>query len=390
MALISMNGGGDITQVLADEDWIVEQHLPGRLWTIGQGNNAANTPVQIGSGVNWSRLYPIGPQSGTTHFAMTKDGQVYGWGTYNDTGQLGIGSTANQTSPGTALSGSYKNWRLVTGGSSSAGIRSDGTLWTWGQGYYGLLLDGSTANRTTPSKVGTDTDWHLIQYPTNGSMVLLKTNGDLYLQNTIYSGYSGANISALSLNREAGPWGKARQIASDDGSLVILGEDGKMYLFDGANFNWGRSGQSSPIDLGAIISSAGDRSWSQVAVMGYKFGTNVANWTQSIIAIAGDGTLWSYGYNDYGQLGLGDTTYRTSFVQVGTSNDWKQVISSGINYRACMAVKHDGTLWAWGRNQGLFGNGSTADSYSPVRVGSYNYWKEIAVSQGKFVGISYY
>jgi hypothetical protein len=68
------------------------------------------------------------------------------------------------------------------------------------------------------------------------------------------------------------------------------------------------------------------------------------------IAIREDGTLWSTGHNNVGQLGMSNETIQSSssFIQIGTDNDWA-TISTGFN--RTFAIKTDGTLWRWGNSE---------------------------------------
>lgn len=61
------------------------------------------------------------------------------------------------------------------------------------------------------------------------------------------------------------------------------------------------------------------------------------------LAVKSDGSRWAWGYNEYGQLGFGDTTNREYPLRVGTDTDW-QAVDAGASHS--MAVKSDGTLWA--------------------------------------------
>jgi len=86
------------------------------------------------------------------------------------------------------------------------------------------------------------------------------------------------------------------------------------------------------------------------------------------LAVKTDGTLWAWGNNGYGQLGLGDITHRSSPVQVGALTTWSS-ISAG--YLGSAAIKTDGTLWAWGNNEnGQVGDFSQTNRSSPVQVSS--------------------
>lgn len=95
------------------------------------------------------------------------------------------------------------------------------------------------------------------------------------------------------------------------------------------------------------------------------------------LAIKNDGSLWAWGNNFGGQLGDGTTANSTVPVRVGTDNDWSSVFASSGYFS--MALKSDGTLWAWGINWfGQLGNGTTANTAIPVQVGTDNNWQIIS------------
>jgi len=98
----------------------------------------------------------------------------------------------------------------------------------------------------------------------------------------------------------------------------------------------------------------------------------------SSLAVKTDGTLWSWGQNASGQLGLGNTTNYSSPKQVGALTAWSKI--GGSRY-AASAIKTDGTLWAWGSNEnGKLGLGNTTYYSSPKQVGVLTTWK--AVTKG--------
>ena len=93
------------------------------------------------------------------------------------------------------------------------------------------------------------------------------------------------------------------------------------------------------------------------------------------VATKTDGTLWSWGYNNGGDLGQNDRTHRSSPVQIpGTT--WNEcAIGNGFAY----AKKTDGTLWAWGKNlYGMLGQNNVVYYSSPVQVGSETDWHKIS------------
>ena len=113
----------------------------------------------------------------------------------------------------------------------------------------------------------------------------------------------------------------------------------------------------------------------------------LSNWTQIAagnshwLAVQNPGTLWACGYNGYGELG--NNTSSTSQgastpIQIGVLTTWSQVAAG--NYSS-YAIQNTGTLWAWGYNaQGQLGQGNTNNYSSPVQIGALSNWTQIAVN----------
>ncbi|MBU2527892.1 right-handed parallel beta-helix repeat-containing protein [bacterium] len=107
--------------------------------------------------------------------------------------------------------------------------------------------------------------------------------------------------------------------------------------------------------------------------------SSVSGGLEHTIAVRADGTLWAWGLNNYGQLGLGDITARYIPTQVGVDTNWSSV-SGGYDHVS--AVKTDGTLWAWGRNDyGQLGLADFSIRYAPVQVGADTNWSSVSCGE---------
>ena len=167
----------------------------------------------------------------------------------------------------------------------------------------------------------------------------------------------------------------------------------------GALSNWGTvsapgagsSGDTLSIKNNNTLWSWGDNTYGQLGLntsTSYSSPVQVgalSTWTQiacgyAVGARQNNGTLWTWGYNFYGQLGQSDTTNRSSPVQVGALTTWTNVSSGRFHI---LALQNPGTLWAWGLNSlGQLGISNQTNYYSPVQVGTLNYWTQIAAGNG--------
>lgn len=146
---------------------------------------------------------------------------------------------------------------------------------------------------------------------------------------------------------------------------------------DGSLWGWGFNGNGQ-LGMSVINQSltsptkiSDDMDWKEIAAGSFHS-----------LAIKKNGTLWGSGLNANGQVGAGSEAQYEEFVQIGTDTDW---VSIEAGYVSSYAIKKDGSLWAWGYNyNGQLGLGHSNDIYVPTRVGSDNDWQSLSCG-GLFV-----
>ena len=297
--------------------------------------------------------------------------ELWTWG-LNSSGQLGDGTTTSRSSPGTTVGGAATWIQISAGPTRSGGVKSDGTLWTWGGAGFGSLGDGSTTSRSSPgTTAGGGTNWK--QVAMGVSSAAIKTDGTLWTWG--YDGYGllGAgttNTSRSSPGTTAGGGTNWKQVTIGGTMMAAIKTDGTLWTWGaggGGKLGEGTTGsRSSP-----GTTAGGGTNWKFV---------NLTHGSSSVAAIKTDGTLWTWGGNGSGQLGTGNTTGRSSpGTTVGGGTNWDSVSMCDQN---CIAIKTDGTLWTWGQGFfGCLGTGNTTDRSSPgTTAGGGTDWKYVQLN----------
>jgi len=103
------------------------------------------------------------------------------------------------------------------------------------------------------------------------------------------------------------------------------------------------------------------------------------------LAIKRDGSLWAWGDNPEGQLGNGTKIKESAPIRVGTDTNWLAAAGGGYH---TLAIRTDGTLWGWGRNdEGQLGDGTKANRLTPVQIGSDKDWVAVAAGEKHSIGV---
>ena len=157
-------------------------------------------------------------------------------------------------------------------------------------------------------------------------------------------------------------------ITAGDGSTYAIKADGTLWAW-----GWNESGQlgiGGGPEKTAVPQQVGTETNWKSAASGQAFA----------FFIKEDGTLWATGDNSKGIQGVGDGVGHKSPTQIGTDNNWVSVTATRFFGRSAIGLKADGTLWAWGEGEmGALGLGNYANQSTPKQIGTDTDWKQASV-----------
>ena len=339
--------------------------------------------------------------------AITEDGSLWMWG-WNINGQLGDGTTEEKHAPVKVM----ENVKMISLGEYHSGaIKEDGSLWMWGSNDAGQLGDGTTEEKLTPVKVMENVksvglgDFYSGAIKEDGSLWTWGDNGygqlgdgtneskDIpvkIMENVKNVSFSDVHSGAI----------------KEDGSLWMWGDNGYGQLGDGTNGTYAARKHSpvkvmenvKEISLGNAHSGAikedgslwtwGWNYWGQLGDgtnedknTPVKIMENVKNVNLGVAcsgAITEDGNLWMWGANDKGQLGDGTNEDKNTPVKF-----MENIKSVNLGAHDSGVIKEDGSLWMWGDNGcGQLGNGTIVDSMYPINItGQFNQTQQLNTAE---------
>ncbi len=308
-----------------------------------------------------------------TSYAVKTDGTVWVWGA-NNYGQAGQGTTTPDRYHSPVQVPGLEGVIAITAGRNSHvyALKEDGTVWAWGRGNNGSIGDSFNVNRYSPVKVNGLTniraiaagDYHVLAIRSDGTVWSwgLNSTGQLGDGNTVIK-YAPVKVKDLD---------NIVYIAAGDLHSMAVDKDGKIYTWGSTEYGQLGNGTSSgvypvPIDVNWPLTALVPEGVSFDVYPGI---TNTINprrvsaghWFTN--CIRDDASVWSWGHNANGELGIGNTTRQLSPLQTINISDMLSISAGGSH---TLSIESNGTLWVWGYNAyGQLGRGDTVNSLIPI------------------------
>lgn len=340
----------------------------GGLYMVGENSSSQlgdgtivskSSPIQITNAYDWAT---ISCGVGFTG-AIKTDANLYMWGA-NLVGQIGNNTILDISMP-TQVMTDKKFKHLYCGNINSVAIDTDGKLWAWGANFNGHLGDNTTKSRSSPVQTVTGGNTWIYASCSLTNSAGVKRDGTLWTWGENSSGNLGINkglsytgpavISVSSPIQTIAGGNNWSTVHCGGGFMVGLKKDGTLWTWGRNTF--GQLGDNNYTHKSSPVQTYySTNTWSAASA-----GQNHA------AGIKADGTLWLWGSNAYGQLGTGNINPTSIPVQtIGGGTNWSKV-SCGTYTTA--AVKYDGTLWVWGKNtSGQLGRSDKTHRSSPIQM----------------------
>jgi len=323
----------------------------GTVWTWGSNGNGNEeyqlNPIQV-KGLTGVASVCAGSQH---KVALKSDGTVWTWGS-NWSGQLGDGTKENHLTP-VQVKGLTDMTSVSTRGNHTVALKSDGTVWTWGSNGYGELGDGSTEEyRSIPVQVKGLTGVTSVSAGSNHT-IALKSDGTIWAWGDNMDGLlgDGSKENQTTPVQVAKDLTGVTSVSAGSSHAVALKNDGTVWA-------WGDNG------LGQLGDGTTEDRFTPVQVKGLTGVTSVSAGTFHTMALKNDGTIWAWGDNMDGLLGDGTRENRLTPVQVKALSGVK-AISTGNSHTIALKNDGTILTWGY-NNSGELGYGTTSNKITPI------------------------
>jgi len=357
-----------------------------------QGNRNSPTATTF-SGAPGDTVWTTTATGSLHSMTLSSDGRVFSWGN-NIAGQLGNGNTVT---PGSMVAANTNDVLedqfivAVSGGSDhTLALSSTGQVFAWGHNGYGQLGDNTETTRSTPAAVATNGTLEgksvVAIAAGRNSSVALTTDGKLHAWGYNYNGelgngtYVSRTSTPLEVNTSGALFGKTvTTIAAGAYHTLALTSDGRVYSW-GYNSS-GQLGNNSTTPSNVPLAISGTLAGKTVVA--------IAAGERHSMALTSDGLVFTWGGNNYGEIGDKSTIPRPAPVLAGIGSPLSGQnvvrISAGDSY--CLAQSSDGKLFSWGLNDtGQLGVGTTINSSFPVQVNAVGFLAGRSISNLKAGG----
>ncbi|VFQ63559.1 unnamed protein product [Cuscuta campestris] len=303
--VVSVICGADHTTAYSESLMQVYSWGWGDFGRLGHGNSSdlfSPQPIKALHGIQIKQI-----ACGDSHcLAVTMEGEVQSWGR-NQNGQLGLGTTEDSPVPRKIETFQGIPVKMVAAGAEhTAAVTEDGELYGWGWGRYGNLGLGDRNDRLVPEKV---------------------------------SAIQGEKMVIVACG-----WRHTISVSSS-GSLYTYG--------------WSKYGQLGHGDCQDHLVPH------KLELLHGDFISQISGGWRHTMALTTDGKLYGWGWNKFGQVGVGDNDDRCSPVQVKFPDDQK-VVKVSCGWRHTLAVTERQNVFSWGRGtNGQLGHGESADRNVP-------------------------
>jgi len=301
--------GTDINwkSVSAGNNYTVAIKTDGSLWAWGLNNNGQlgdgqinnsktnygylykDTPTRIGAETNWESV-----SAGYNHtVAIKTDGSLWKWG--------------SELTP--TRVGADNDWVSISAGNLyTQATKTDGSLWAWGSNQLGKLGDGTTVlSRNAPTRIGTETNWKSVSAGSMHTMAI-KTDGSLWGWGNMYYKPVDGTGTGVTIPTQIGTDNNWVFVFAGDNHTIAIKTDGSLWAWGKNDF--GQLGDGTTIEISTPTRIGTDINWKSVSG-----GDSGAGWFYTT-AIKTDGSLWVWGDNRAEQLGDGTTTSRRTPTQI--------------------------------------------------------------------------
>lgn len=333
------------------------------------GSGAAlvqRTPVEIAGLANIMAV-----AGGDVHsFALASNGTVSAWG-FNGQGQLGDGTTVQKSAPAQVLTSDLSSGAvagatvalsgviaIASGINHGIGLKSDGTVWAWGQNTYGQVGNNTNTNSLLSTQVLGLSGMSMIAIAAGSNHNLaLRSDGTVWSWGLDTSGQLGdGKTTNLKVATQVPGLSGVVAVAAGASHSLALKNDGTVW-------SWGLN------TSGQLGDTTNTLRKSPVQVSGLSGIFDIAAGGDHSLALRADGTVWAWGANSVGQLGDNTTTNRLTPQIVSSLSNVTDIAAGGYH---SLAIKNDSTVWTWGNNWygqlGEFTDTLVSERHVPVQV----------------------